>query len=200
MSSTTATAAAPVEFAALDLVEDEDRRDLGAGTGRLPEISTIDADLADRPRERHRDAREDPREDVRQHDPAERRSARSRRATAPPPPSRVSSSSSTGCTVRTTNGSVTNSSARKIAVRGEGDVDRRSATERAVEREQDEAGDDRRQRERQVDHRVDERLAAEVVADEHPGDRSSRGPRSMTRDERRDRRGSASAPRPPRAS
>src|SRR3712207_8558459 len=40
----------------------------------------------------------------------------------------------------------------------------------AVERQQREAGDDRRQRERQVDERVDEALAAEVVADQHPGD------------------------------
>ena len=39
--------------------------------GRLPEISTSDADLADRARERERDAGEDPREDVREHDAAE---------------------------------------------------------------------------------------------------------------------------------
>ena len=75
------------------------------------------ADLADRARERERDAGEDPGEDVRQHDPAEHGAARPRRASAPPPPSPWSSSSSTGCTVRTTNGSVTNSSASKIAVR-----------------------------------------------------------------------------------
>ena len=47
------------------------------------------------------------------------------------------------------------------------DADRRL---RPVEREQGQPGDDRRQRERQVDQRVHDRLAAEVVADEHPGD------------------------------
>ena len=82
-----------------------------------------------------------------------------------------SSSSSTGCTVRTTNGSVTNirqSTTRRLR-EGDVDVDRRL---RPVEREQRQPGDDRRQRERKVDDRVHERLAAEVVADEHPrGDR-----------------------------
>ena len=79
-----------------------------------------------------------------------------------------SSSSSTGCTVRTTNGSVTNIRQSTIAVcvkatlMSIGDV-------RAVEREQRQPGDDRRQREGKVDDRVHERLAAEVVADEHPG-------------------------------
>ena len=96
----------------------------------------------------------------------------------------VSSSSSTGCTVRTTNGSVTKSSTRidRGAREGDVDADRRA---RAVEREHQEAGDDRRQRERQVDDRVDERLAAEVVAHEHPGDdRPEDGVRE--RDERGD--------------
>ena len=83
----------------------------------------------------------------------------------------VSSSISTGCTVRTTNGSVTNSSATRIAAAREREVDpdRRA---RPVERQQQQPGHDRRQRERQVDDRVHDRLAAEVVADEHPrGDR-----------------------------
>ena len=71
---------APVPVAALDLVEDEDRRDLGL----VRQVARDDherADLADRARERERDAREDPREDVRQHDPAEdRQLARAERA------------------------------------------------------------------------------------------------------------------------
>ena len=78
-----------------------------------------------------------------------------------------SSSCSTGWTVRTTNGSVTNMSASTIAVLRVRDVDadRRG---RAVEREQREAGDDRGQGEREIDHGVDDRLPAEVVAYEHP--------------------------------
>ena len=66
-----------------------------------------------------------------------------------------SSSISTGCTVRITNGSVTNSSASTTPVRRVRDVDRRSGRS-AVEGEQRQPGDDRRQRERQVDERVDE--------------------------------------------
>ena len=50
---------------------------------------------------------------------------------------------------------------------GDVDPDRRA---RPVERDQRQPGDDRRQREREVDDRVDDVLAAEVVADEHPGD------------------------------
>ena len=66
-----------------------------------------------------------------------------------------SSAISTGCTARTTNGSVTNSSASSNRDARVGDVDPDRAA-RPVEREQHEAGDDRRQRERQVDQRVDD--------------------------------------------
>ena len=92
-----------------------------------------------------------------------------RRATAPPPPSRGRARCSTGCTERTTNGSVTNSSASSTASCVNATL-MPIGLLRPVEREQRQAGDDRRQRERQVDERVDERLAAEVVAHEHPGD------------------------------
>ena len=76
--------------------------------------------------------------------------ARRRRATVPASSISVSSSISTGCTVRTTKGSVTKRSAATIAVRVNA-TSTRSATSgrRARARE---AGDDRRQRERQVDH------------------------------------------------
>ena len=68
-----------------------------------------------------------------------------------------SSSSSTGCTVRTTNGSVTNRNARNTAER----VLATSTPERAVvavEGEQHQAGDDRGQRERDVDQDLEHRL------------------------------------------
>ena len=68
-----------------------------------------------------------------------------------------SSSSSTGCTERTANGSVTNSSATAMIVR----VSERCDPDRAVgpvQAQQRQAGDDRRQRKRQVDDRVDSRL------------------------------------------
>ena len=77
---------------------------------------------------------------------------------------------------RTTNGSVTNSSASSDRELRERDVDAERAV-RSVEREQRDAGDDRRQRERQVDERVDEPLAREAVADQHPGDQRARSPR-----------------------
>ena len=95
----------------------------------------------------------------------------------------LSSSISTGCTARTTNGSVTNSSARITAVLRVGDVDADRAA-RPVERQQREPGDDRRQRERQVDQRVDDSLAAELVAHEHPGDQRA-GDRVDRRDDQR---------------
>ena len=115
-SSTTATAAAPAAVAALDAVEDEHRGDLGL----VREVARDDhdrADLADRARERERRRRRGSRGGC--------SAARSggRRVNSPAPSERAassisrSSSSSTGCTVRTTNGSVTKSSARKIAVR-----------------------------------------------------------------------------------
>ena len=77
-----------------------------------------------------------------------------------------SSSSSTGCTERTTNGSVTNSSDADAPLRVL-QVDADQAV-RAVQRQHHQAGDDRRQRERQVDDRVDQPLAGELVAGEHP--------------------------------
>ena len=80
-----------------------------------------------------------------------------------------SSSASTGCTVRTTNGRVTNRKARKIAGRVYGEVEVERAA-RPVEGQQHEAGDDRRQGEGDVDEHLERPLAAEVVADEHPGD------------------------------
>ena len=67
----------------------------------------------------------------------------------------VSSSSSTGCTVRTTNGSVTNAIARNTAQRVLATLEPDRAVG-AVEREQHQAGDDRRQRERDVDDEVEQ--------------------------------------------
>ena len=69
-SSTTATADGAGLVAALDVVEDEDRRDLGLER-QVPGDEHERADLADRARERERDAGEDPGEDVRQDDAAE---------------------------------------------------------------------------------------------------------------------------------
>ena len=94
---------------------------------------------------------------------------------------------STGWTARTTNGSVTNSSASADAGLRVGHVDADRAG-RAVEGEQRQAGDDRRQRERQVDQRVDERLAAELVADEHPRDQHAHHGVDRGDDERHDQR------------
>ena len=99
---------------------------------------------------------------------------------------------STGCTVRTTNGSVTNSSASADARPGVGEVDVHRAV-RPVERQQHQAGDDRRQRERQVDERVDHALAREAVAHQHPGDQRAHHAVDQ-RDEHARRRWSASAP------
>ena len=169
--------------AALDPPEDEDRRDLGL----VRQVAGDDherAELADGLGERERRRRTGSPGGC-----SGRRSGGTSSASDAPSERAASSiswssSSSTGCTVRTTNGSVTNSSAerdRRARV-GDVDADRRP---RPVEREQRQAGDDRRQRERQVDHRVHDRLAAEVVADEHPGrDRPEHGveqrPRAAT--------------------
>ena len=112
-------------------------------------------------------------------DAPEGREAGWRRARRRPLPSRWSSSSSTGCTVRTTNGSVTNSSAKHDAAPGVREVDADRAV-RSVQGEQHEAGDDRRQRERQVDQRVDDALAGEVVAHQHPRDERAHDQRSTT--------------------
>ena len=68
-----------------------------------------------------------------------------------------SSSSSTGWTERTTKGSVTNSSARRMRGQGVGDVDAERAL-RAVQRQERQPGDDGGQRERQVDEGVDDAL------------------------------------------
>ena len=99
-----------------------------------------------------------------------------RKTVKPPAPSEAAASSisrsssiSTGCTARTTNGSVTKQQRDDDRGPGEGDVDADRAVG-AVEGEQGQAGDDRRQGERQVDDRVDDALAGELVADEHPGD------------------------------
>ena len=81
-------------------------------------------------------------------------------------------SSSTGCTVRTTNGSVTN---RKASVTAVG-VLAQLTPERArrpVEAEQHQAGDDGRQRERDVDDDLEDPLAGELVPDQDPGDRGA---------------------------
>ena len=80
-----------------------------------------------------------------------------------------STSISTGCTERTTNGSVTKTSAMTSAGLG-GDEVHADRAVRPVERQQHDAGDDRRQREGQVDEGVDDALARELVAHEHPGD------------------------------
>ena len=113
---TTATAAAPV-WSPLWIWLKTKTDATSVLNGRLPGDEDERADLADRAGERERDAREDPGQDVRQDD------ARGRPVVSLAPSERAassistSSSSSTGCTVRTTNGSVTKSSARKIAVR-----------------------------------------------------------------------------------
>ena len=85
----------------------------------------------------------------------------------------TSSSISTGCTERTTNGSVTNSSASTIAARVNGDVDPDRAA-LPYSASSTTPGDDRRQREGQVDERVHDLLAGELVAHEHPCDRACR--------------------------
>ena len=109
-----------------------------------------------------------------------------------------SASISTGCTERTTNGRVTNSSAiddRRLR-RDQVQADRAA---RPVEREQHDAGHDRRQREREVDEGVDDPLAA--------GTRRARAPRRSAcptddvdeRDDGRGEHGEAAAPPGPRA-
>src|SRR5829696_3523035 len=79
-----------------------------------------------------------------------------------------SSSCRTGCTVRTTNGSVTNRSQQHAPARVR-DADARGSL-RPVEREERQPGDDRREREPEVDDRVDRALPPERVADQDPRD------------------------------
>ena len=69
-SSTTETAAAPVDVVALDLAEDVDGRDLGVER-QVPRDQHDRAELADRARERERDAGEDRRQQVREDDAPE---------------------------------------------------------------------------------------------------------------------------------
>ena len=92
-----------------------------------------------------------------------------RRATPRPPRPRRSSSSSTGCTVRTTNGRVTNSKRQEHRASGVGDVDADGAL-RPVQRQQHEAGHDRGQGEGDVDDHLEHPLAEELVTHQHPGD------------------------------
>ena len=112
----TETAAAPLDVVALDLAEDVDGRDLGVER-EVARDQHDRAELADRARERERDAGED----RRQRGSGRRCAGRSAVGRAPRQAAASSisrsSSSSTGCTVRTTNGSVTKSSASTIAAR-----------------------------------------------------------------------------------
>ena len=100
--------------AALDASEDEDGRDLGVERD-VPGDDHEGPELADGLRERERDAGEDAGEDVGEDDAAERRrpggAERMRRLLE------LGIELQTGCTVRTTNGSVTNIIARTIDVR-----------------------------------------------------------------------------------
>ena len=79
MSSSTETAAAPSGVAALDPPEDVDGRDLGLER-QVARDQHDGAELADRPRERERDAGEDRRQQVREDDaPEDRERARAER-------------------------------------------------------------------------------------------------------------------------
>ena len=101
--------------AALALVEDVDRGHLGPER-EVPRDDHDRADLADDACEGHRDAGEDPREDVRQHDPPEDRVLAGAERAGRLLHLRVELES-TGCTVRTTNGSDTKQSTSTIADR-----------------------------------------------------------------------------------
>ncbi len=170
--------------AALDTPVDVDRRDLGLERD-VPGDDHERPELADGLREREGDAGEDPRAGC-----SGGRSPEGRRGCEAPSECAASSTSGssswrTGCTVRTTKGSVTNMSARTIAGSREGDVDadRRRGP---VEGEQSQAGDDRRKREREVDDRVHDDLPAELVPHEHPRrDRPEHGVQERTRPARR---------------
>ena len=179
---------------ALDLPEDVDRREL-----------RVERDVARRPARPSRTRRPRGRSPCAAPErmagtrlgstiAAEDRRATRRPATRRPPPSRGRARARTGCTERTTKGSVTNSSAIRIAHvvamawMPTGDVG-------PYEREQDDADDDRRQREGQVDERVDDRLAAEAVAHEHPGD--ERAGHRVDRPRRRARSTASASARPP---
>ena len=120
-SRTTATAAAPA-LSPLSIRPKMKTEETSRLVGQVAGDDHERAELADRLRERERDAGEDPGQDVREDDAAERRQLDAPSDFAACSISR-SSSSSTGCTVRTTNGSVTNSSASTIARRRVGDVD-----------------------------------------------------------------------------
>ena len=107
-----------------------------------------------------------------QDDPAEDGERARRRARRRPPPSRGRARAAPAAPRgRRTAASRTAARARRRPGCRRVDADRAVGP---VEGEQGEAGDDRRQRERQVDHRVDDPLAAELVADQDPGDQRAR--------------------------
>ena len=107
-SSTTATAAEPSGSCSIRWKRWTEATSVL--NGRLPVIRTIAPISPMRARERHRDPGQDPGQDRRQDDATEGRElARPERLRGVL--ELLSSSISTGCTVRTTNGSVTNSSA-----------------------------------------------------------------------------------------
>ena len=169
---------------ALDLAEDEHRRDLGLER----QVARDQHDASRTRRSRGRSRAPTPARI------AGRRFGRMirRKTVTGPAPSEAaassisrSSSSSTGCTERTTNGSVTNSSASRTPARvkatsmptGPFGPYRASSVSPATI-----VG----QRERQVDERVDDSLAAELVAHEHPGDERARHRVDRRHDQRDD--------------
>ena len=80
-----------------------------------------------------------------------------------------SSSSSTGCTVRTMNGSVTNKKARNTATRVLAQLTP-SGLDGPYRLSSTRPGDDGRQREGDVDHHLEHPLATKLVTNQHPGD------------------------------
>ena len=147
--------------------------------------------LAERARERQREAGERARAERRQEHAAEGLEAASRRASRPPPPCSTSSSSSTGCTVRTTNGRPTNVSAMTTPSGVNATwipSGSSSRAEPAVLRVERRERDARRPRSaaRTADRRARRRCAArEAVAHEHPGDQQAEDRVDARRDERR---------------
>ena len=156
--------------AAVDPLEDVERGDL-----RLEREVAGDedhgAELADRARERERDSGQERRQQVRKDDAAEDREpvGAERGGGLLHLPVELDQHRLDGADDERQRHEQERHQHAPARVR---DVDA-DAAGRAVEREQRQAGDDRRQRERQVDQRVDEPLAAEVVADERPGERGA---------------------------
>ena len=181
-SITSAIAVAPGVVELLELGDDQQRRDL-----RPHRHVAGDEDdrpvLADRARERQREAGE-PRRDT---DTAGSRARAPASGVAPRlvAASSISTSRSsiTGCSVRTTNGrpmkisAIVMPSGVNATLMPCGSSGCAEPAVRRVERRQRDAGDRRRQRERQVDQRVDDAAARESRSGRAPRRRATRRPR-----------------------